>query len=163
MTGENTDISIEITCECGDIEVDFSRLKRLAGKVCRRFQVNKAQVSIAIVNDEVITRINREFLDEGHETDVISFDLSDEMEGGMSMELVVNADEARRQAENRGHGIEAELALYIAHGLLHNFGFDDRQAQESRRMHEMEDEILEENGYGAVYGGSGADGGRIVE
>jgi probable rRNA maturation factor len=58
---------------------------------------------------------------------------------------------AVRQANLRGHTSEAELALYITHGLLHNLGFDDSAENQARKMHETEDEILQEFGYGMVY------------
>ena len=58
---------------------------------------------------------------------------------------------AVRQANQRGHSSEAELALYITHGLLHNLGFDDSTKKQARKMHETEDKILQEFGYGIVY------------
>ncbi len=58
---------------------------------------------------------------------------------------------ALRQATLRSHSDQAELALYITHGLLHNFGFDDLEPSEAKKMHEKEDEILQELNYGLVY------------
>lgn len=150
MSGENADISVEIACECDDPYSDLQKLEELAVSVCARFET-AANVSIAIVDDEAIARINAEFLNKSHQTDVISFDLSDEASEKASFELVINADEARRQAEARNHSTEAELALYITHGLLHNLGFDDGDSEQSRLMHETEDKILTEAGYGRVY------------
>ena len=66
-------------------------------------------------------------------------------------ELVVNGEMAVRQAKLRGHSGEAELALYVTHGLLHNLGFDDSTQNRAKKMHDTEDEILEQVGYGAVY------------
>ena len=151
MSREKTDISVEITCELADLEVDFERLEELAESVCLRFGTVAATVSIAIVGDAAIEKVNTEFLNESHETDVISFDLSDGPGEAASFELIVNADEARRQGQARNHSMQAELALYITHGLLHNLGFDDAEAIDSRRMHETEDEILRQAGFGTVY------------
>jgi len=58
-----------------------------------------------------------------------------------------------REAARRGHSAEAELALYVTHGLLHNLGFNDATAAQARKMHRMEDEILQHLGYGFVYNG----------
>ena len=55
----------------------------------------------------------------------------------------------------RGHDAEAELALYVVHGLLHNIGYDDLTEADARKMHGMEDEILECFGYGTVYNSRG--------
>lgn len=66
-------------------------------------------------------------------------------------ELVVNGERAAKEANVRGHSGEAELALYVVHGLLHNLGFDDSTKADTKKMHETEDEILQELGYGLVY------------
>jgi probable rRNA maturation factor len=58
---------------------------------------------------------------------------------------------AVKQANMRGHSSEAELALYITHGLLHNFGFDDSTQKQAEKMHNIEDQILQQLGYGPVY------------
>lgn len=151
MSSEKTDITVEITGDCPDLEAGFDRFRQLTDLICKRFKTARATVSIAIVNDEVIQKVNKEFLNESHKTDVISFDLSDETDAEVHFELIVNADEAARQAQTRNHSIEAEIALYITHGLLHNLGFDDGQDDQSRTMHQMEDEILVLAGFGPVY------------
>jgi probable rRNA maturation factor len=66
--------------------------------------------------------------------------------------MIVNAEKAKREAEARGHDERSELALYIVHGMLHNLGFDDLEPQQGRLMHSMENRILAQTGYGAVYG-----------
>jgi probable rRNA maturation factor len=151
MSSEKTDIIVEITGDCPDLEAVFDRFRQLAQLICKRFGTARGTVSIAIVNDEVIQKVNKEFLNESHKTDVISFDLSDETDAEVHFELIVNADEAARQAQTRNHSIEAEIALYITHGLLHNLGFDDGEDDQSRQMHQMEDEILVLAGFGPVY------------
>jgi probable rRNA maturation factor len=84
-------------------------------------------------------------------TDVLSFDLSDEFEPKPSFALIVNAAMAARQATERGHSAQAELALYITHGLLHNLGYDDLDDEQALQMHRMEDHILERHGFGRVF------------
>jgi len=66
-------------------------------------------------------------------------------------ELVVNGEMAVRQAKLQGHSSEAELALYITHSLLHNLGFDDSTGSQSKIMHDTENEILQQLGYGLIY------------
>ncbi len=151
MSSDNADISVDITCDIAELKVDAERLKALARSVCRRFGMDNAQVGIAVVGDEAIRKVNEEFLNKLQKTDVISFDLSDAADTARCFELVVNADEAARQSKAQKHPLQAELALYITHGLLHNLGFDDTAAQDSAEMHRTEDEILQEAGFGKVF------------
>ena len=132
-------------------DIDLSRLRALIVNICRQFKISQAVITVRIVNDAGIMDIHQQFLGQTATTDVISFDLSDEFEPGQTFELAVNAQMAARQAARRGHSAEAELALYITHGLLHNLGFDDRTPSEARKMHAMEDSILQQNGFGVVY------------
>ena len=152
MATEENEIVVQVTCDDEDLAVDFDKLKRLAEHICRRFAVTTATVSIAILRDEAIKKVNDEFLDTSDLTDVISFDLSDDGSVSKVFELLINADEADRQGQKRGHSTEAELALYITHGLLHNLGFDDAKKAQACEMHHMEDEILQSGGFGVVYG-----------
>jgi probable rRNA maturation factor len=144
-------IKIRIADTCRRPDFNAARLKRMLCALCERFAVRWADISIVIVNDTQIKKVNKEFLGRSYVTDVISFDLSDEDGEGKVFELVINAQEARRQAKSRGHSAEAELALYIVHGFLHDVGFDDAKPGEAARMHTMEDEILDEFGYGVTY------------
>ena len=107
---------------------------------------------IAIVDDAQIRKINKQFLNRNCPTDCLSFDLSDDdTNAPKSFELVVNAEMAVKEAKSRDHSSEAELALYITHGLLHNLGFDDSSKDRLRKMRDTEDEILKQQGYGLVY------------
>lgn len=151
MPDDNADISVEITCDIAELKADAERLKALARSVCRRFGLKNVRVGIAVVDDDTIRKVNEEFLNKLQKTDVISFDLSDDADAARCFELVVNADEAARQSKAQKHPLQAELALYITHGLLHNLGFDDAAAQESAEMHRTEDEILQEAGFGKVF------------
>ena len=151
MSDKDKEINIEIACDIEGLTVDTGKLEKLAGQICGRFNVCAATVSIAIVGDEEMLRVNKEFRNSDEQTDVISFDLSDENESLKVFELVANADQAMRQAESRGHSAEAELALYITHGLLHNLGFDDIDEEDATKMHAMEDKILQEADFGTVY------------
>jgi probable rRNA maturation factor len=151
MTTENDQITVQFSCCLQDVDAEISRLKKLAIQVCRKFSSEPLDVSIAIVDDTEISKINSQFLNKKKQTDVISFDLSDHKDKLRTFEIVVNAQQAARQAKQRNHSTEAELALYITHGLLHNLGFDDADDDLAKTMHNMEDEILQKAGFGVVY------------
>ncbi|MHC4507412.1 MAG: rRNA maturation RNase YbeY [Planctomycetota bacterium] len=154
-------MAIQITTNFRDMDVSPPRLKRLIATVCRRFGGYQGaerayEISLGIVDDIEITKLNNQFLGRDATTDCLSFDLSDDktpQTGGnpRTLDLIVNGQMAVRQANLRGHSAEAELALYVTHGLLHNFGFDDSTRSEARKMHDAEDKILQELGYGPVY------------
>ena len=169
---EHKNIVIQIVRYFDGLDVHTPKLRKLVKTVCSRFKLSKATVSIAIVNDSEMKRLNKQFLKRNTTTDCLSFNLSDEQgrvakRGGRKQqekdvpgpgrtaakifELVVNGERAVKEAKTRGHSPQAELALYVVHGLLHNLGFDDSTKTEAKKMHETEDEILQQLGYGLVY------------
>ena len=151
---QEQDITVQIAKSFDGLDVDFPKLTKLVKSVCSRFRPSKATVSIAIVDDAEIRKVNKKFLSCDRSTDCLSFDLSDEKSRSKAsklFELVVNGEMALKEAKLRGHSGEAELALYVIHGLLHNLGFDDGTKAEAKKMHDTEDEILQELGYGLVY------------
>ena len=147
---QEQDIVVQIAKNFKDIDVNLPRLKKLVKAVCTRFKLSKATVSIAIVDDTEIRNVSKQFLNRSSTTDCLSFNLSDN-DAKKSFELVVNAEKAVKEANLRGHSSEAELALYVTHGLLHNLGFDDSTQGQAKKMHDTEDEILQQLGYGLVY------------
>lgn len=146
-------VAVQITENFDRLNVELPKLKKLVKAVCMRFcgqAATKYEVTIAIVDDAQIHQVNKRFLNHDGPTDCLSFDLSSD-ENQKSFELLVNAERAIAQAKLRGHCPEAELALYITHGLLHNLGFDDSTKTKAQKMHDAEDEILQQLGYGSVY------------
>jgi probable rRNA maturation factor len=155
---QKQDIVVRIATNFKGINVCLPKFKKLVKTICNRFtghqrQDTRYEISIAVVGDAEIRNVNSQFLNRKSTCDCLSFDLSDD-EGPQSsklFELVVNGEMAVEQANLRGHSSEAELALYITHGLLHNLGFDDSTRSGAQKMHDTEDEILQKFGYGPVY------------
>ena len=71
------------------------------------------------------------------------FPLSEPGAKHLAGELVIGAEVAKVQAESRGHDIQAELALYVIHGLLHLCGHDDKTAEGAAAMRERERHYLQ--------------------
>ena len=155
---QDKDIAVLIARHFRDIKYSIPKLKKLIKTIGVRFNLSDASVSIAIVDDDEITKLNKRFRNHDNTTDCISFNLSDDEHPADSngnytrvFELIVNGQMAVRQSEQRGHSPEAELALYVTHGMLHNLGFDDATESQAAKMHHTEDDILDQLGYGAVY------------
>jgi len=153
---KNRQFIIQVKKKFDGINISSSKIKKLVEAVFNHCPDNKNRetiVSIAIVNDAEIRKLNSIFLSRKSATDCLSFDLSDNHrpQSPKLFELIVNGQMAVRQANLRGHSSRAELALYITHGLLHNLGFDDSTDTKAKKMHDMEDKILQQLGYGLVY------------
>ncbi|MCJ7730041.1 MAG: rRNA maturation RNase YbeY, partial [Sedimentisphaerales bacterium] len=115
---QTQNVTVQIAKDFDGLRLNLPKLKKLIRAVCSRFRLRKAAVSIAIVNDAEIRKLNKRFCNRNSSTDCLSFDLSDDQPGSVkSFELFVNAERAVKEANIRGHSGQAELALYITHAL----------------------------------------------
>lgn len=112
------------------------------------------ELRVRVVGDGEMSRAHEQYLGDASTTDVMTYDLADGAAADGSpvdADLLVCVDEASRRASEHGYPIERELLLYIVHGLLHCLGHDDHDEAAYRRMHELEDTILEAIGVGATF------------
>jgi probable rRNA maturation factor len=103
-------------------------------------------LSIVFVGDARLARLHARHMGDPSHTDVITFDLSDEL-GGPAGEIYASAQRARRVARARGVPARRELALYVVHGVLHLCGYDDRTRAERTRMRAAEARVLRSLGW----------------
>lgn len=114
-------------------------------------------VCVSFLSPSGIERVNEDFLGHHGPTDVISFDYRAEddpgFEGGTdvfdeaddadpSIELIVCPAVAYEQAVKRGLPYAEEVALYVAHGLLHAAGYDDLNPKAKRVMRRAEKRVM---------------------
>jgi probable rRNA maturation factor len=92
------------------------------------------EVSVALVSDRRIADLHRRFLNERGPTDVITFQHG---------EIVISAETAKRQARAFQTSLEDELRLYIAHGLLHLHGYDDKTPAGAAEMKRLQESVVE--------------------
>lgn len=116
------------------------------------------ELSVVVTDDATVRELNRRYAGLDEATDVLSFDLSQDAsfalaEGAAGFatppgaapllgEVVVAYPIAQRQAQERGHAVEAELAHLLVHGALHILGYDHQEAEDERRMRRREEELL---------------------
>ncbi len=144
-------IDVEIHQSFEGIDVDQGAMETLVRTICQGYQVADAMVSVAVIDDAETCRLNAQYLNLEGSTDCFSFDLTDETDTRSHFEVIVNGEKAIEQARLRGHSDQAELALYVTHGMLHNLGHDDLAEDQAKKMHAEEDRILDVLGYGTIY------------
>jgi probable rRNA maturation factor len=128
------------------VAIDRRRMREIARAVLEGEDKPDAEISLAFVDNATIHQLNRRYLDHDEPTDVLSFPLSDPGAKRLAGELVIGAEVAKAQAESRGHAVDAELGLYVIHGLLHLCGYEDKTMQHAKAMRVRERHYLHELG-----------------
>lgn len=127
--------------------IDADAAARFARFVMGRMGCGRdAELSVLFVGSRAIRRLNMEYRGVDRTTDVLAFPLGDRRgasrPSGALGDVVVSVDRARRCARRLKTTVNAELLLYLAHGILHLCGFDDRGASERREMERRQEELL---------------------
>ena len=81
-------------------------------------------LSILLCGDRRMRTLNRSFLKKDRPTDVLSFPASDGGTGSFLGDLAIDLPYAERQARRRGHPVDRETQVLLAHGILHLLGHD---------------------------------------
>ncbi|MGO9109849.1 MAG: rRNA maturation RNase YbeY [Thermoguttaceae bacterium] len=138
------EITIEIANQQAHLPLDRRLVRRAVRRVLRDAGLRKARISVAVVDDEIIARLNWQYLRHRGPADVLSFvlDQSDGLEG----EVIVGAQTASRAAPQYGWPPHDELLLYVIHGTLHLVGHDDASPALRAEMQERETAVLEKLG-----------------
>jgi probable rRNA maturation factor len=90
-------------------------------------------LSVILVSDRRMAELHRRFLGVSGPTDVITFQHG---------EIFVSPETARKQTRRFGTSLEHELRLYIAHGLLHLHGFDDKDLRGAAQMKRAQEKLV---------------------
>lgn len=121
-------------------------LKRIVKTVTKVEKVKgKHFVSIIIVDNEEIHKINKQYRNIDRPTDVISFaaiDSEDSLPEEMG-DIFISYDKVLEQANEYGHSELREFAFLVTHGLYHLLGYDHMNENDEKIMFEKQEKILE--------------------
>ncbi len=125
--------------------------------------MENVEISVTMVDNKEIHRINKEFRNIDAPTDVLSFPLL-EFENGVLIEqtakeninidtneivmgdIIISIERAKEQAEEYGHSLKREIAFLTAHSMYHLMGYDHMVEEEEKIMNAKQEVVLEKAG-----------------
>ncbi|MEI6835481.1 MAG: rRNA maturation RNase YbeY [Candidatus Falkowbacteria bacterium] len=150
---------IEIT-NTTKLKINKKQLTNLSEAFLQTFKKSRVDVSIAIVGDLQIKRLNDKYRGHNTTTDVLSF-AGAEWEGNLLGELIINPREIKRLHKYREIlefvGLKyppvklksAETYLFyfiLIHGLLHLIGYNDETEEDRLQMLQIGRDFLDKHG-----------------
>ena len=158
LPGENTMLKIQLSIR---IEKPFvgliSRkwLRRVVNLTLVHTGISSpVEFGLVIAGDETVHELNRNYRGVDRTTDVIAFALSERDVKAEPFvtppddvvhlgEVIISYPQAKRQALEQHHPLEEELALLVAHGVLHLLGYDHELPEQGEKMRAMESKVLD--------------------
>jgi probable rRNA maturation factor len=122
-----------------DVRRDALRLLRLLDL--------QSELSVVLVDDAEMRRLNAAYRRIDKATDVLAFAMREgegaELHPDVLGDVVISLDTAARQAASRRVPIADELRTLLTHGVLHLLGYDhERSPVEARRMFRKQRELI---------------------
>lgn len=135
-------------------------VRMLIRRCCTAVLVNEnfkgpAEISVSIVDDEEIHKLNLKYRGVDRSTDVLSFplgvngvyDINNDTGAQMLGDIVISIEHAIKQAQLYGHTFDREIAFLTVHSMLHLLGYDHEPGGlELVRMREKEEAVLTQLG-----------------
>ncbi len=112
-------------------------IQKIAENILDIFKKRRSiELDIVFLNDNSIRYFNKRYKHKDRATDVLSFDL------GPCGQILISSDTALRNSAIFDTSFEEEIILYVIHGILHLFGYNDETTAQKNRMSEKENRIL---------------------
>jgi len=130
------------------VPVDRRKIGAAARRILKTLGYDGYELTVVLVDDREITRLNRQYFRRNRPTNVISFPMMDETPASLHSrilgDVVISADTARRGAEEVSKKAEEEILFLLIHGILHLTGYDhEGSVAERRKMEAKEKEFFE--------------------
>jgi probable rRNA maturation factor len=116
-------IRIDVTAAGVRAPLSGPAVRRVAAAVLRAERVRSAVVSITLVADAEMRRLNRRYLNRRGLTDVISFALPSG-DGAIAGDVYLAPGAAKVSAAEHAVSFKEELTRLVIHGVLHVLGWD---------------------------------------
>jgi probable rRNA maturation factor len=117
---------------------DRPLLARRARAALRAVGHTRSELSLALVDDDAMRALNEAHRGKPGPTDVLSFSLVEgahaDRRGALLGDVVIDVEQADRQARRARRPLDDELAKLRVHGVLHLLGHDHERDDEARRM-----------------------------
>jgi probable rRNA maturation factor len=130
---------------CG---MPLKKIRRTVEVILGALDCPDGEISILIVDDPQIEKLNRRYLNRTGPTNVIAFSMREGEFSHLSPQLlgdvVISTDTAAKEAQNSGMSMEQRFTELLVHGILHLFGYDHENSEpNARKMEKKSQELLE--------------------
>ncbi len=135
---------VEIVRRYGGKGVSSRKLKSLAVKILQLTGREDAELTVGLIGNDEMRKLNAKFRNKDYPTDVLSFPAEQNVPGDLHLlgDVIISLDKARQQAKERSRSLQEELVTLLIHGVVHLLGYDhERSKKDARIMGRLEKKI----------------------
>ena len=135
------------------IKVEKKMIHKLVSEISKKEEFQTYSLEINFVTEKTIINLNAKYLNHNYPTDIITFNYSNNfriLEGEIYICMKVALENSLKYEVNLDNEllrlvrlIQKELnPRLVIHGILHMTGYDDKKAQDRKKMKIKEDELV---------------------
>jgi len=135
---------VEVLRRDGGKKYPAARLKRVATGILELLKHDRAELSVALIGNSEMRKLNARYRKKNYPTDVLSFPAAKDMPAGVRLlgDVIISVDKAKQQAKERSRKLDDEMVTLLIHGVLHLLGYDhERSVKDARIMGRLEKKI----------------------
>jgi len=132
---------VELVRRAAGRKISSRRLKQVALVLLRLAKREDAELSLALIGDAEMRKLNARYRRKNYPTDVLSFPAAKNVPADAPLlgDVIISVDKAAAQAKARRHTLDQEIVTLLIHGIVHLLGYDhERSAKDARIMTRME-------------------------
>ncbi|MFT5366772.1 MAG: putative rRNA maturation factor [Candidatus Latescibacterota bacterium] len=123
-------------------QVDCPAIEQVISALVVEFNITQ-DLTYVLTDDSHLHQLNRDFRNKDMPTDVLSFEMYDDIHPTSPLgEVYISLDRAREQAREAGLSLQQEVLHLAIHGTLHLLGFEHETDAGHRQMHAKERQYL---------------------
>ncbi|MDO8995015.1 MAG: rRNA maturation RNase YbeY [Sediminibacterium sp.] len=134
----------KINFRSGDRSFVFPNKTHLKSFIASIFKKEKRElgnINYIFCSDDMLLKINQDFLQHNYYTDIITFGLNEPGEP-IEAEIYVSIDRVKDNANQQSVSYQNEMQRVLFHGALHLCGYKDKKKSEIMVMRQKEDQYL---------------------
>ena len=125
--------------------LNIRKFKELLKRLSTHYKLNDPEITLVLVDNRAIKKLNKQYLKKDAPTDVLSFPIGEKGADGKYYlgDIVISVPQAFKQCFSEEHGLERELEFLTIHGFLHLLGYEHSEGIEEEE--EKMENLLSEN------------------
>jgi probable rRNA maturation factor len=135
---------VEITRKGAGKKLPHRNLKKIAQSILALVNQAEAELSLVLVGNAEIKKLNAQYRHKDYATDVLSFPIDGTLAAANRLlgDVIISVEKAREQAKERGGTGNEEMVTLLIHGIVHLLGYDhERSAKDARVMKRLENKV----------------------
>ena len=129
------------------LKIPLKKIQKTARAILNALDFPDGELSILLVDDQQIAKLNLTYLNRKGPTNVIAFPMREgqfnEISPNLLGDVVISMETARSEAEAAQLSLENHFNQLLIHGILHLLGYDHEQSNaEAERMEKMSNSLL---------------------